>query len=131
MLNNLSLVGRLTADPELKTVKGKDGKDVSVLRLNIAVDRNGKDAGCDFIPVNFWRGTAEFVSKYFKKGDLISIAGELRQNNYTDKDGNKRTSIEVLANNVRFCGGKRTEGAAPAAATTDPLGDDDEEFPFT
>lgn len=135
MLNNTSIVGRLTADPEIKTVKSnKDGKEVAVLRLNVAVDRPGKDAGCDFIPVTMWGKTAEFVGKYWKKGDLISIVGELRQNNYTDKEGKKRSSIEVLANTVRFCGSRRNEGGgatAPATAeANDPLGDDDEDFPF-
>ena len=101
MLNVAILTGRLTAAPELK--KTPDGK--SVTTFSIAVDRkykSGEEKITDFINIVAWRQTAEFITKYFQKGSLIGIEGRIQTRNYTDKNGNKRTAFEVVAENVHF-----------------------------
>ena len=105
-MNNICITGRLTSAPEIK----KTTSGVSVCSVSIAVDRDYKVNGekaTDFIPCVFWRGTAEFVGKYFSKGDMISVVGSLESRKYTDKDGNNRTVWEVKADKVSFCGGKK------------------------
>lgn len=105
-MNNISLTGRLTSTPEIKTTTS----GVFVCSVGIAVDRDYKVNGekaTDFIPCVFWRGTAEFVGKYFSKGDMIAVVGSLESRKYTDKDGNNRTVWEVKADKVSFCGGKK------------------------
>ena len=106
MLNCVTLIGRLTADPELRTTT--TGKSVATFR--IAVDRafvkQGEQRQADFITIVAWEGTADFVSKYFGKGSMIALRGEIQTRNYEDKDGNKRTAFEVLAREVSFCGSK-------------------------
>lgn len=105
-MNNICITGRLTSTPEIK----KTTSGVSVCSTSIAVDRDYKVNGekaTDFIPCIFWRGTAEFVGKYFKKGDMIAVIGSLESRKYKDKDGNKRIAWEVKADKVNFCGGKK------------------------
>ena len=105
-MNIICIMGRLTSAPEIK----KTTSGVSVCSVSIAVDRDYKVNGekaTDFIPCVFWRGTAEFVGKYFKKGDMIAVVGSLESRKYTDKDGNNRTVWEVKADKVSFCGGKK------------------------
>ena len=106
MLNVVALLGRLTADPELRTTQS----GLSVCRFRVAVDRNITNADgsrqADFIDCVAWRQTAEFVSRYFSKGKMIGIAGSIQTRNYEDRNGNKRTAVEVLANNVSFAGDK-------------------------
>lgn len=103
MINKVILMGRLTADPELRqTTSG-----IASCRFSVAVDRGykSKDTGerqADFINVIAWRQTAEFVSRYFSKGKMIIVEGSLRNNNYTDANGNKRYSMDVQADNVTF-----------------------------
>jgi single-strand DNA-binding protein len=100
------LIGRMTADPELK----KTPSDVSVTSFSIAVNRPKNKDGeqvADFINVVAWRGTAEFISKYFHKGSAIFIEGSLQTRTYEDKEGKKRTIYEVLANTVDFMEGKK------------------------
>lgn len=113
MLNAVCLMGRLTRDPELKTT----GSGVSVTSFTLAVDRayvkQGEDRQADFIDVVAWRGTADFVCKYFRKGQLIAVQGSIQTRTYTDKDGNKRKAVEVVAGNVHFAEGKKE--AAPKA----------------
>lgn len=104
-MNNICITGRLCAQPELK----ETGNGISVCSLSVAVDRDYKTKGeknTDFIPCVFWRQTAEFVSKYFKKGDMIAVVGSLESRKYKDKNGNCRTVLEVKADKVNFCGGK-------------------------
>lgn len=105
-LNNCSLMGRLCFEPEIKTTPS----GVSVIRFQIACDRNyapqGKERPTDFIDCVAWRQTAEFVRKYFHKGDMIALTGSIQTENFTDKDGNKRKSTVVSVNNVSFCGSK-------------------------
>lgn len=107
MLNVAVITGRLTADPELrKTTTG-----ISVTSITVAVERNyknGEERESDFINVVAWRGTADFVSTYFKKGQMIAIQGSIQTRNYEDKNGNKRTAVEIVAENVSFCGSKST-----------------------
>ena len=101
MLNKVILMGRLTADPELRqTTSG-----ISTCRFSVAVDRpyrKDQERQADFIRVNTWRQTAEFVSRYFSKGKMIIVEGSLRNNDYTDANGVKHYSMEVQADNVSF-----------------------------
>ncbi len=102
MLNVIALVGRFVADPELRHTPNGN----ATCTFRIAVDRNyvrqGEERKADFIDIVVWRTSAEFVCKYFKKGNLIAINGSLQTRNYEDKNGNKRTAYEVLADNVHF-----------------------------
>ena len=133
MLNCVTLMGRLVADPELRTT----GTGKSVCTFRIAVDRSFAKAGeqrqADFITVVAWESTADFVSKYFCKGSMIAIQGSIQTRSYEDSNGNKRTATEVLAREVSFCGGKNetSPGPAqtPAAPTYTPAPDDFEEIP--
>lgn len=100
-LNNVTLMGRLTAAPELKTTN----KGTSVTSFTIAVDRAFSD-DTDFINIVAWRQTAEFITKYFSKGNLIAIQGSIQTRSYEDKSGAKRTAVEVVADRVSFCGEK-------------------------
>ena len=120
MINLVVLQGRLTSDVELKTTQ--NGK--SVCSFTIANDVGyGDNKKTSFINVIAWRNTAEFVSKYFKKGSPISIEGSLHTRNYEDKTGNKRTAFEVVANNVHFGESKKSEdsGEANSKQKNDPL----------
>lgn len=105
MINIAVLQGRLTADAELKTTPS----GVSVTSFTIAVDRRGKgeERQADFINIVAWRSTAEFITKYFKKGSMIGIEGSIQTRRYQDKNGNNRTAFEVVANNVHFIEGKK------------------------
>lgn len=117
MINLVVLSGRLTADAELKTTTS----GVSVTNFNIAVDRrvrSGEERQTDFITVVAWRQTAEFITKYFRKGSMIGIEGSIQTRKYTDKNGNNRTAFEVVANNVHFLESKKTENTEN---DTDPL----------
>lgn len=105
MFNKAILIGRLTADPELK----QTGTGIHVTGFSIAVDRRFSKDGerkADFINITAWRQQAEFVCKYFHKGDPIGIEGSIQTRNYEDKTGAKRTATEVVADNVFFVGGK-------------------------
>lgn len=123
-MNIAILTGRLTADPELKTTPN----GVSVCSFSVAVDRKykqGEEKQADFINIVAWRGTAEFVSKYFSKGSAIGIEGSIQTRNYTDKNGNNRTAFEIVANNVHFIDSKRSqsggEGNSLPTPENDPL----------
>lgn len=106
MLNRAVIMGRLTFDPELRTTPS----NISVTRFQVAVDRGyvkpGEERQADFIDVVAWRQTAEFVTRYFHKGSMIAVDGSIQTNNFTDKQGNKRKSVELVADNVSFCGSK-------------------------
>lgn len=111
MLNSVIIMGRLTADPDLRTTNS----GVSFCRFSVAVDRNfqrqGQERQTDFINCVSWRQQAEFISKYFRKGQMIAIQGQLQQNNFTDQQGNKRSTYEVLVDRANFCGSKAESGA--------------------
>ena len=109
MLNHIVIMGRLTRDPELR----RTGSGIAVASFTVAVDRDfgGRDGGereTDFIDCVAWRNTGEFVSKYFTKGSMIVVSGRLQIRNWNDKDGNKRRSAEVVADNVYFGESKRS-----------------------
>lgn len=110
MLNVVAIMGRLVADPELRTT----GNGINVCSFRIACDRNfaqkGQERQADFIDVVAWRQSAEFVTKYFQKGSLVAVEGSLQSRQYQDKNGNKRTAVEVLANQINFAGGKKPGG---------------------
>ena len=148
MLNHITIMGRLVRDPELR----RTGSGIAVASFRVAVDRDfaPKDGGerkADFIDCVAWRQTGEFISKYFTKGRMIVVDGRLEMRDWTDKDGNKRTSAEVVVANAYFGDSKR-EGdsgsynsapapsygsyAAPAPAASDfaMLEDDDAQLPF-
>lgn len=104
--NNVTIIGRLTADPELK----QTNSGLNTCRINVAVNRSfskDKEQTADFITVTAWRQTADFICKYFSKGKMIAIQGEIRTGNYTDNNGNKHYTFEVLADNVSFCGDRQ------------------------
>ena len=108
MLNHIVIMGRLTRDPELR----RTGSGIAVASFSVAVDRDfgGRDGGekeTDFIDCVAWRQTGEFVSKYFTKGRMIVVSGRLQIRSWTDKDGNKRRTAEVVADNVYFGDSKR------------------------
>ena len=116
-MNKVILMGRLTRDPELRTTP----QGVSVCTFSVAVDRGyvrqGEERQADFINVVAWRSTAEFVSKYFIKGQMIAVVGRLQTRNYDDKDGKKVYVTEVVADEISFADSKRDNGQASAPAT--------------
>lgn len=113
MLNRVCLLGRLVADPELRTTSS----GISVTSFTVAVNRayvkSGAEREADFIDVVAWRNTAEFVCKYFHKGQLVALEGSLQTRTYTDRDGNKRKAVEVVADNVYFAEPKRDGYSQP------------------
>ena len=142
MLNHISIMGRLTRDPELR----RTGNGTAVASFTVAVDRDysGKDGGekeTDFIDCVAWRQTGEFVSKYFTKGRMAVVSGRLQIRSWTDKDGNKRRTAEVVADNVYFGDSKRdgdnvVSNGSYGVPVTGPasdfamLDDDDAQLPF-
>lgn len=137
MLNHIVIIGRLTRDPELKTTNS----GIPVVSFSIAVDRDFADKesgehGVDFIDVTAWRHTAEFVSRYFTKGRMAVVSGRLQTRNWTDKEGNKRKAVEIVADNVYFGDSKRND-SEPSAQSAPAVPSDfatiegeDEGLPF-
>lgn len=126
-MNVVCLMGRLTADAELKTTQS----GISVTSFTLAVDRSytpkGEDKKTDFIHCVAWRGTAEFISKYFRKGSKIAVNGELQQRSYTANDGSTRNVFEVIVDGAYFCEGKSDAPAIQQNASQFeevPFGDD-------
>lgn len=138
-LNSVTLMGRLTAAPELKTTQS----GVSVTSFSIAVDRKykakGEEKKADFIDCVAWRNTAEFICKYFQKGSMIGIEGEIQTRTYTDSNGTNRKVTEILINNASFCESKASTGnnsnyipdayTAPQTGAFEPVADDGD-LPF-
>lgn len=118
MLNNVVLMGRLTADPELRHTPN----DAAVTSFTLAVERSYVKAGderqVDFIDIAAWRKTAEFVCKYFHKGQLVAVQGSIQTRSYTDKEGNKRKAFEVAADNVFFAEGRKEKADKAAEEQT-------------
>lgn len=142
MLNRVCLMGRLVADPELRhTPSG-----VSVATFRIAVDRSytpkNEERQADFISIVAWRHTAEFVSRYFRKGQLVALEGSIQTRQYTDNQGNNRTAFEVVADQVHFAERKTENGQDSTAAVSpslppaldaddfEEIGTDDDKLPF-
>ena len=116
-MNVICLLGRLTADPELRHTASQ----VPITSFTVVVDRAFQPKGAeqrqaDFIPVVAWRQTAEFVCRYFHKGQRIALQGSLQSRQYTDKEGNKRTAYEVVADQVYFAESKQTKPSADVSA---------------
>lgn len=103
MLNVVVIMGRLTTQPELKTT----ANGIDVCSFTVAVTRNYNKDETDFIPCVAWRGNADFITKYFGKGQMIAIKGSLQQRSYQDKNGNNRTTFDVVVDGVDFCGDKK------------------------
>lgn len=113
MFNRCIFMGRLVADPEFRQTQS----GIPVCRFRIAVNRPKKQDGsqeADFIGCTAWRNTAEFISRYFSKGQMILVEGQLRNNDYTDNDGVKHYGMDVLCENVRFTGSKIEDGQQQA-----------------
>ncbi len=114
MLNVVAIMGRLVADPELRTTQS----GINVCSFRIACDRNfvrqGEQRQADFIDIVAWRQQADFVSRYFQKGSLIAVDGSLQTRTYEDKNGSKRTAVEVVANNISFAGPKSSNAGSGA-----------------
>lgn len=129
MINNVVLMGRLTAAPELKATNN----GTSVTAFTIAVERryqqqNGEKL-TDFINCVSWRNTAEFICKYFTKGDMIAVTGEIQTRKYKHKDGSERTAVEIVIENASFTGGKNNGNTgAQNNGTLESVEDDD--IPF-
>ena len=120
MLNKVIIMGRLTHDPEIKKVNS----DISVCSFSIACDRDivnkqNNERETDFFDVTAWRSTADFVGKYFGKGRMIVVVGRLQKRNYTDKESNKRSAVDIIAENVYFGDSKKdSETSDNASAPT-------------
>lgn len=134
MLNRIIVMGRLTRDPELR----RTNSGIAVASFTVAVDRDFKsqsgDKETDFIDIVAWRNTAEFVSKYFSKGRMAVVEGHLQLRDWTDKEGNKRRTAEIVADNVYFGDSKRDGGDNPGYAPAPSGGfteiEDDGDLPF-
>lgn len=131
MLNKCFLLGRLTKDPEIRRTNG----GTAVTSFTLAVDRDFKTNGeknTDFIEVVAWRNTAEFVSKYFSKGRMAIVEGRLQIRDWTDKNGNKRRTAEVVADNVYFGDSKKENKEEPEYKQADlaEISEEDGELPF-
>lgn len=109
MLNVVAIIGRFVADPELRTTT----QGTSVCTFRIACERSytqkGKQRQADFVDIVAWGKTAEFICKFFQKGSMIAVDGSLQTRQYQDKQGNKRTAVEVVANNISFAGEKAAD----------------------
>ena len=123
-LNIITIQGRLCADPDMRSTSG--GK--TVVSVTMAVDRDYQKGEADFIPVVAWNQTGIFLKDYFSKGQLVLVTGRLQIRSYTDKEGNKRTVAEVVADRIHFCGPKQTVDKAVSIEVTEI--DDDGELPF-
>ena len=131
MLNKVIIMGRLTADPELRQTPS----GISTCRFSVAVDRGykSKDTGerqTDFIRVTAWRQTAEFVSRYFSKGKMIIVEGSLRNNDYTDANGVKHYSMDVLADSVSFAGSRNDNNYTANTPQTTQVSNPVEDVPL-
>lgn len=148
MINSVVIMGRLTFEPELRTTPS----GLSVLNFQIACDRNyqaqGEERKADFIDCQAWRQKAEFIAKYFHKGDMIALEGSIQTDNFTDKNGNNRKTVTISVSNASFCGSKKdkpnidvngepdaSHQAPPAYASADEsdfeeIIDDDDDLPF-
>ena len=118
-MNKVILMGRLTKDPELRST----ASNVSVCSFTVAVDRRFKSEGqpaADFVPVIAWRQTADFVGKYFRKGNKIAVVGSIQTRTWDDKDGNRRYVTEVVADEVEFCESKKSDSQGSGIETMTP-----------
>lgn len=119
MINNAVIMGRIVADPEIRTTSN----GTSVTSFTVAIDRRfskqGEEKQTDFLDIVAWKNTAEFVCKYFTKGSMIAVQGNIQSRTYEDKNGNKRKAVEIVAENVSFCGGKSDNANVAYEPATD------------
>ena len=128
-MNKVILMGRLTAEPEIR----KTASGVSVLSFTLAVDRRFKKEGAqsaDFIACVAWRQTAEFIAKYFKKGQRLAVSGAIEVRKWQDRDGNNRYTTEVIADEAYFADGAKIDTASDGDEFTDPSEEEYGELPF-
>ena len=132
--NTVTLGGRLTSDIELKTTQS----GISVCSFSVAINRKANRQETDFINCTAWRGTAEFISKYFRKGSSICIVGSIQTRTWTDNNGNKRSTTEVIADEAYFVDSKADEQGGntyipddykPTEANFEPV-DNEDDLPF-
>lgn len=136
MLNKIIVQGRLTANPELRRTQS----GTAVASATVAVDRDFKNQDgsrdTDFIPIVAWKGTGEMLAKYFEKGQMVLLSGRLQLRDWTDKEGNKRRTAEIVADSIYFCGAKREDStpaqntAGNAAGGFAELDEEDPDLPF-
>lgn len=125
--NRAILIGRLTADPEMRTTTN----GVNVASFRLAVDRPFGDHKADFISIQAWRQTGEFVAKYFHKGNAIGVEGSIQTGEYTDRDGNKRTSFSVVADRAFFVESKGQQAEAEKTAQSNSaVSETEDDLPF-
>lgn len=134
MINNVVLMGRITHELEPKST----ANGVNVVSFTLAVERSfvkqGEQRQADFIDCVAFRGTADFITNYFRKGSMLAVAGKIQTRNYEDKNGNKRKAVEVVVDEASFCGEKNNNTApslsvAPPASDYEEIGNDDD-LPF-
>lgn len=106
MINNVVLIGRLVATPELKYTPQQNAVTSFSLAVERSYARQGEQRQADFINCVAWRKIAEFITKYFQKGNMIAVTGSIQTRNYQDKNGNKRIAVEVIVEQASFCGEK-------------------------
>jgi single-strand DNA-binding protein len=130
MLNTAILMGRLVKDPEMRSTQS----GTPVCSFTLAVNRRGKDDGTDFIDIVAWSKTAEFVSKYFQKGQLVAVKGRIQTRTWEDQNNNKRKSTEIVAEEVHFAESKKSGGneqvGDPIMGGFAPLSDASDDLPF-
>lgn len=136
-LNQVVEVGRITAEPELKNTSIGVANVNFTLAVERAYAKKGEERETDFIQCVAWRGNAEFLAKFAHKGDVVGVQGELHSRKYEDKDGNKRTAYEVVADEISIFNGRKSDNTAPAPApqqNTAPasidIAADDDDLPF-
>lgn len=130
-MNLVVIAGRLTKDPDVRYSQGDS--TMAIGKYTLAVDRKGKDAGTDFINIVAFGKNGEFAEKYLRKGTKILVTGRIQTGSYTNKDGNKVYTTDVVAEEQEFCESKKAEESAPAAAGFEGINfeiSDDEELPF-
>ena len=130
-MNCIIIMGRLTSDPELKTTQSQK----AVTSFTVAVDRNNANKDVDFLPVVAWDKGAEFITKYFRKGERILIRGTLQSRKWTDKDNKTHVAYDIVANTAEFCEKRETPSATPSAPqpqvhTADVEYDPNDDLPF-
>ncbi len=134
MINNVVLMGRLTATPELRSTQS----GTSVTAFTIAVERayvkQGEQRQTDYIDCVAWKNNAEFITRYFQKGSMIAVTGNIQTRTYEDKNGNKRKAVEVVVDSASFCGSKaesgKTNKPAPAEESDFEEISEDDDLPF-
>ena len=117
MLNQVALMGRLTADPELRHTPSNISVTTFTLAVNRSYVKQGAERQTDFIDIVAWRNTADFICRYFKKGQMMAVEGSIQTRSYTDKEGKNRRAFEVVANNVYFTE-SRSSSSAPSGGNT-------------